>query len=53
MASEANAVENVEKLKVDLQAAGKPFDGTKFKVAGYESPMILINRHNEAWIYAV
>ncbi|XP_053477392.1 heme-binding protein soul2 [Ictalurus furcatus] len=53
IASEANAVENVEKLKADLQAAGKPFDGTRFKVAGYESPMILINRHNEAWIYAV
>ncbi|KAB5581654.1 hypothetical protein PHYPO_G00178240 [Pangasianodon hypophthalmus] len=53
IASEADAIENVEKLKEYLQAAGKPFDSTRFEAAGYDAPWDLINRHNEVWIYAV
>lgn len=53
IASEADALENVKKLKEDLQAAKKQFDGTMFEAAGYDAPWILINRHNEVWIYAV
>ncbi|KAI5107980.1 heme-binding protein soul2 precursor [Silurus meridionalis] len=52
-ASEVNGLENVDKLKKDVQAAGKLFDKTRFEGAGYDSPWTLINRHNEVWIYAV
>ncbi|XP_060782038.1 heme-binding protein soul2 [Neoarius graeffei] len=51
-ASETDALENMETLKADLQAAGKPFDDTRFEAVGYDGPFVLINRHNEIWIYA-
>lgn len=52
IASEADALENMETLKEDLQAAGKPFDDTRFEAVGYDGPLVFINRHNEIWIYA-
>ncbi|KAK3573005.1 hypothetical protein QTP86_012260 [Hemibagrus guttatus] len=52
IATEEDAIENVQKLKEDLQVAGKPFDGTRFEAAGYDAPWILVNRHNEVWVYA-
>ncbi|XP_030628297.1 heme-binding protein soul2 [Chanos chanos] len=52
MAKEAEAFENLRKLQEDLRAAGKTFDDTRFDAAGYDSPWILINRHNEIWVHA-
>lgn len=52
-ATENDAFENVEELKKDLQAAGKPFDGIRFEAVGYDAPWKLVNRHNEVWVYAV
>ncbi|XP_036429349.1 heme-binding protein soul2 [Colossoma macropomum] len=52
VASESDAIENKNKLKEDLQTAGKLFDENMFDGAGYESMLILIDRHNEVWIHA-
>ncbi|KAG7333999.1 hypothetical protein KOW79_002406 [Hemibagrus wyckioides] len=52
IATEDDAIENVQKLKKDLQVAGKPFDDTRFEAAGYDALWKLVNRHNEVWVYA-
>ncbi|XP_026992023.1 heme-binding protein soul2 [Tachysurus fulvidraco] len=52
IANEEDVNENVQKLKEDLKVAGKQFDGTRFEAAGYDAPWVLVNRHNEVWIYA-
>lgn len=51
-ASEDVGIENKEKLVKDLEAAGKLFDHSRFEGAGYDSPLAIINLHNEVWIYA-
>lgn len=52
MASDQDALENVQTLKEDLRAAGKEFIENKFDAAGYDAPWDLINRHNEVWVRA-
>ncbi|XP_051503626.1 heme-binding protein 2-like [Myxocyprinus asiaticus] len=53
IASDVDAIDNVQKLKADLKVAGKQFNENKFDVAGYDAPWDLINRHNEVWVQAV
>ncbi|XP_051946140.1 heme-binding protein 2-like [Xyrauchen texanus] len=53
IASDADALDNAQRLKADLKAAGKQFDENKFDAAGYDAPWDLINRHNEVWIHAL
>ena len=52
MASEADARENLEKLKESIEAAGKSFVPDRFVAAGYDPPLRLVNRHNEIWVFA-
>ncbi|KAG1951093.1 heme-binding protein soul2 [Pimephales promelas] len=52
MASDQDALENVQQLKDDLRAAGKDFIENRFDAAGYDAPWDLINRHNEVWVRA-
>ncbi|ROL49573.1 Heme-binding protein 2 [Anabarilius grahami] len=50
MASDEDALENVQQLREDLRAAGKEFIENRFDAAGYDAPWDLINRHNEVWV---
>ncbi|XP_031435381.1 heme-binding protein 2-like [Clupea harengus] len=52
VASEADARENLEKLKESIEAAGKSFVPDRFVAAGYDPPLRLVNRHNEIWVFA-
>lgn len=52
MASDEDALENVQQLREDLRAAGKEFIENRFDAAGYDAPWDLINRHNEVWVRA-
>ncbi|XP_077093060.1 heme-binding protein soul2 [Siphateles boraxobius] len=52
LASDQDALENVQQLKEDLRAAGKEFIENRFDAAGYDAPWDLINRHNEVWVHA-
>ncbi|XP_067278078.1 heme-binding protein soul2 [Pseudorasbora parva] len=52
IASDADALENVNLLKEDLRAAGKEFIDNRFDAAGYDAPWDLIYRHNEVWVHA-
>ncbi|XP_056326941.1 heme-binding protein soul2 [Danio aesculapii] len=50
--SDQDALDNVQKLKEDLKAAGKQFIDDQFEAAGYDTPFELLNRHNEVWLHA-
>ncbi|NP_001139159.1 heme-binding protein soul2 precursor [Danio rerio] len=50
--SDQDAQDNVQKLKEELKAAGKQFIEDQFEAAGYDSPLELLNRHNEVWVHA-
>ncbi|XP_063047111.1 heme-binding protein soul2 [Engraulis encrasicolus] len=52
VASEKSGTEEVTKLRASVKAMGMTFVPNRFVAAGYDSPLNLINRHNEVWVFA-